>query len=59
MPRVIQGWRGNCPQLYRELSGGIGGEVGIYRTIPGRQIPTSSRSRPRFPPSLHPLLRRS
>jgi hypothetical protein len=48
MPRVIQEWRGNCPQLYRELPGGLGGEVGFYRTIPGRQIPTYSRSRSRF-----------
>lgn len=36
---VIQAWKGNCPQGYRELPGGIGGEVGIYRTIKGKQIP--------------------
>ena len=36
---VIQAWKGHCPQGYRELPGGIGGEVGIYRTIQGKKIP--------------------
>jgi len=36
---VIQVWKGNCPKAFREMPGGIGGEVGIYRKIPGKQIP--------------------
>jgi hypothetical protein len=36
---VIQAWKGHCPQGYRELPGGIGGEVGVYRVIEGKQIP--------------------
>jgi hypothetical protein len=36
---VIQAWKGNCPKAYREMPGGIGGEVGIYRRIPGKEIP--------------------
>jgi hypothetical protein len=40
-PRVIQLWKGWCPQLADELPGGIGGEVGIYERIPGRTLPNS------------------
>jgi hypothetical protein len=36
---VIQAWKGHCPQGYREMPGGIGGEVGIYRTIKGKKVP--------------------
>jgi hypothetical protein len=36
---VIQAWKGNCPQGYREMPGGIGGEVGIYRVMKHRKIP--------------------
>lgn len=38
-PVVIQAWRGNCPKAFRHMPGGIGGEVGIYRQIPGKKIP--------------------
>lgn len=40
-PRVIQLWKGWCPQLADELPGGIGGEVGIYERVPGRTLPIS------------------
>jgi hypothetical protein len=55
---VIQAWKGNCPQGYRELPGGIGGEVGIYRTIKGKKIP-DTLNLPRideFPTILRPVL---
>lgn len=55
---VIQAWKGNCPKAYREMPGGIGGEVGMYRRVPGRQIP-DVLSLPRvndFPPSVRPTV---
>ncbi|MFO0612991.1 MAG: hypothetical protein U0414_10405 [Polyangiaceae bacterium] len=36
---VVQAWRGNCPKAFRGMPGGIGGEVGVYRRMPGRRIP--------------------
>jgi hypothetical protein len=36
---VIQAWKGDCPHAYRELPGGIGGEVGVYRLDATRTIP--------------------
>gem|GEM_PF-1363711 len=36
---VLQAWKGDCPHLAHRLPGGIGGEVGIYRKIPGKSIP--------------------
>lgn len=36
---VIQAWKGNLPSPFPAMPGGIGGEVGIYRTDPGRRIP--------------------
>jgi hypothetical protein len=45
VPIVIQLWKGNCQKfdapLLSNLPGGIGGEVGIYRRIPGKAVPTS------------------
>lgn len=42
-PVVIQAWRGNCPKGFclRQMPGGIGGEVGIYKRDPNRRIPTA------------------
>jgi hypothetical protein len=57
---VIQAWKGNCPQGYRELPGGIGGEVGIYRVIPGKQIP-DELALPRmdeFPAVVRPVVKK-
>jgi hypothetical protein len=43
-PVVIQLWKGLCEKfevpLFSNLPGGVGGEVGIYRRIPGKVIPT-------------------
>jgi hypothetical protein len=38
---VIQAWRGNCPKGFglRQMPGGIGGEVGVYKKDPNRKIP--------------------
>ena len=43
---VIQLWKGLCPKFddalwTQYLPGGVGAEVGIYRRIPGKVIPTS------------------
>jgi hypothetical protein len=57
-PVVIQAWKGDCPQLYRDLPGGIGGEVGVYHLVPGRTIPDVLQL-PRindFPEPLRPLV---
>lgn len=59
-PVVIQVWKGNCPHAFRELPGGIGGEVGIYQLDPGRAIP-HELTLPRiasFPKPLQPLVTR-
>lgn len=48
---VIQLWKGRCDKpLGSEFPGGIGGEVGIYRRIPGREVPSN------VPSFLRPLL---
>jgi hypothetical protein len=47
-PAVIQPWKGNCPSP-PGLPGGIGGEVGVYRRLPGRDIPAAF---PGVPPAL-------
>jgi hypothetical protein len=55
---VIQAWKGNCPQGYREMPGGIGGEVGVYRVIHGKHIP-DTLAVPRigeFPAVVRPLV---
>ncbi len=43
-PVVIQLWKGNCQKFegpwIGQLPGGIGAEVGIYRRIPGKVLPT-------------------
>jgi hypothetical protein len=57
---VIQVWRGHCPQGYREMPGGIGGEVGIYRTIPGKRVP-DELALPRmdeFPAIVRPVVKK-
>lgn len=46
IPVVIQLWKGWCPKFLGFLGvtafpGGVGGEVGIYRRIPGKVRPTS------------------
>lgn len=43
-PVVIQLWKGFCPQFLNlaSLPGGVGGEVGIYRRMPGRPFPPHS-----------------
>ena len=59
VPVVLQAWKGDCPQLYREMPGGIGGEVGIYHSVPGKTIP-DELVLPRidsFPEALRPLVR--
>ena len=40
---VIQPWKGWCPKFLGlpNFPGGVGGEVGVYRRIPGRVRPTS------------------
>jgi len=45
-PVVIQWWKGWCPRFLgfvgvKTFPGGVGGEVGIYRRIPGKVRPTS------------------
>jgi hypothetical protein len=47
-PAVIQPWKGNCPTP-PGLPGGIGGEVGVYRRLSGRDIPAAF---PGVPPAL-------
>ena len=37
---IIQAWKGNCMDPVPGLPGGIGGEVGIYKLIPGKQLPS-------------------
>lgn len=57
---VIQAWKGHCPQGYREMPGGIGGEVGIYRTIPGKRVP-DELALPRmeeFPAIVRPIVKK-
>jgi hypothetical protein len=51
---VIQLWKGWCPKFLglagvQIFPGGIGGEVGVYRRMPGRARPTSL---PGLPPAL-------
>jgi len=43
-PIVIQLWKGFCPRFLgrKDYPGGIGGEVGIYRRMPGRPFPPHS-----------------
>jgi hypothetical protein len=45
-PIVIQLWKGLCPKFGGQIGlqsfpGGVGAEVGIYRRIPGKVVPTS------------------
>jgi hypothetical protein len=40
---VIQLWKGRCQRFFglNDFPGGIGAEVGVYRRIPGRPLPTA------------------
>jgi hypothetical protein len=51
-PVVIQLWKGWCPQFLNLafMPGGVGAEVGIYRVIPGRALPSQVHSA--LPPSV-------
>ena len=42
-PAVIQMWKGWCQKFLglQNFPGGVGGEVGVYRRLPGRARPTS------------------
>jgi hypothetical protein len=52
VPVVIQLWKGLCEKFeggfFADLPGGVGAEVGIYRRIPGKVVPTSF---PGLPPN--------
>ncbi|HSS20556.1 MAG TPA: hypothetical protein VLL54_10810 [Pyrinomonadaceae bacterium] len=50
-PRVIQLWKGWCQQMYSSplFPGGIGGEVGIYERLKGREMPAE---KPDFMPGI-------
>jgi hypothetical protein len=54
-PAVIQVWKGWCQKFLglTNFPGGVGGEVGVYRRIPGRIRPTRF---PGMPPPLTALL---
>jgi hypothetical protein len=45
VPVVIQLWKGLCEKFeapfFSEFPGGVGAEVGIYRRIPGKVVPTN------------------
>jgi hypothetical protein len=38
---VIQLWKGWCPKVFEDFPGGIGAEVGVYRTVLKRALPAS------------------
>jgi hypothetical protein len=42
-PAVIQVWKGWCQKFLNlnDFPGGVGGEVGVYRRMPGRPLPTA------------------
>jgi len=54
-PAVIQVWKGWCPKFLglQAFPGGNGGEVGVYKRIPGRVRPTAL---PGIPPALASLI---
>ena len=56
---VIQAWKGHIPKGLRAMPGGIGGEVGIYRRMPGRAIPDilDIPALVMFPPEIQPLVK--
>ena len=57
-PIVIQLWKGFCPQFLNlaNFPGGVGGEVGIYRRMPGRPFPPHS-SVPFLPAGIYQAVR--
>jgi hypothetical protein len=56
---VIQAWKGQLPKGVRSLPGGVGGEVGIYRRMPGRKIPEllDIPALSTFPEATQPMVR--
>lgn len=54
-PAVIQLWKGWCQKFLglQNFPGGVGGEVGVYKRMPGRVRPTSL---PGIPPPLASLV---
>jgi hypothetical protein len=54
-PVVIQLWKGRCDHVLflPDTPGGVGGELGVYRRISGKTLPTN------VPPAIHPLLLRA
>ena len=55
---VIQAWKGDLPSVFPDMPGGIGGEVGVYRTEPGRRIPRilDLPQLEKFPAVLRPMI---
>ena len=56
---VLQVWKGNCLDPVPGLPGGVGGEVGIYQRVPGRQMPSVLEIPipAEIPTVLHPIVR--